>query len=185
MKWWDWCHDLSFFECWALNQCVYSSSFTCIKRLFNSSSLSAIRMMPSAYLMLLVLLLANIIPDCATSSQAFPVMQSEYILNKQGDNTQPWHAPFPILNQSIVSCLVLTVASWPANRFLNRQVRWSGIPIFKNFLHFVVIHTVKGFSIINEEVDVSFWNPLAFSMIQQNRMHEMEVAHIKNVRKYI
>ena len=40
--------------------------------------------------------------------------------------------------------------------FLRRQVRWSGIPIsFKNFPQFVVIHTVKGFKIVNEaEVDV-------------------------------
>ena len=39
--------------------------------------------------------------------------------------------------------------------------------LFKNFPPFLVIHTVKGFSIVNEEeVDV-FWNSLAFSMIQQ------------------
>ena len=37
---------------------------------------------------------------------------------------------------------------------------------FKNFPQLVVIHTVKGFNIVNEaEVDV-FWNSLAFSMIQ-------------------
>ena len=31
---------------------------------------------------------------------------------------------------------------------------WSGIPISKNFLQFVVIHTVKGFGIANKaEVD--------------------------------
>ena len=39
--------------------------------------------------------------------------------------------------------------------------------LFKNFPQFVVIHTVKGFSIVSEaEVDVFFWNSLAFSMIQ-------------------
>ena len=31
---------------------------------------------------------------------------SAYKLNKQGDNIQPWHAPFPIWNQSVVPCLV-------------------------------------------------------------------------------
>ena len=36
----------------------------------------------------------------------------------------------------------------------------------KNFPQFVVIHTVKGFSVVNEKVDV-FWNSLAFFMIQQ------------------
>ena len=64
---------------------------------------------------------------------------------------------FPNLNQSIVPCLVLTVASWLAYRFLLRQVRWSGIPISLRISQFVVIHTVKGFSIVSEaEVDV-FW----------------------------
>ena len=39
--------------------------------------------------------------------------------------------------------------------------------LFQNFPQFVVIHTVKGFGIINKaEVDV-FWNSLAFSMIQR------------------
>ena len=78
-----------------------------------------------------------------------------YKLNKQGDNVQPWCTPFPIWDQFLVSCLVLTVASWPAYRFLRRHVWWSGIPISKNFPQFVVIHTVKGFHIVNEaEVDV-------------------------------
>ena len=50
--------------------------------------------------------------------------------------------------------MVLTVASWPAYRFLRRQVRWSGIS-FKNFPQFVVIHTVKGFSVVKEaEIDI-------------------------------
>ena len=41
--------------------------------------------------------------------------------------------------------------------------------LFKNFPQFVLIHTVKGFSIVNEtEVDIFFWNSLAFSMIQQD-----------------
>ena len=50
-------------------------------------------------------------------------------LNKQGDNIQPWRTPFPIWNQSVVPCPVLTIAFWPAYRFLRRQVRWPGIPI--------------------------------------------------------
>ena len=77
------------------------------------------------------------------------------MLNKQSDNIQPWYTPLPILNHSIVSCLVLTVASWPAHRFLRRQVRWSGIPVSLRIFQFVVIHTVKGFSIVNEaEVNI-------------------------------
>ena len=82
-------------------------------------------------------------------------MYCAYMLNKQVDNIQPWHTSFPILNQSVVQCLVLIVDSWPAHRFLRRQVRWSGIPISLRIFQFVVIHTVKGFSVVNElEVDV-------------------------------
>ena len=105
------------------------STFTFIKRLFSSSSLSAIRVVSSTYLRLLIFLPAILIPACVSSSPAFLMMYSAYKLNKQGDNIQPWRTPFPIWNQSVVPCPVLTVASWPAYRFLMRQVRWSGIPI--------------------------------------------------------
>ena len=48
-----------------------------------------------------------------------------------------------------------SVAPWPAYRFLRSQVRWSGIPISKNFPQFVVIHKVKGFAVVNKaKVDV-------------------------------
>ena len=48
------------------------------------------------------------------------MMYSAYKLNKQGDNIQPWYILFTIWNQSVVPCLVLTLASWPAYRFLRR-----------------------------------------------------------------
>ena len=72
------------------------SSFTLIKRLFSSSSLSAIRVASSAYLRLLIFLPAILIPACASSSPAFLMMYSACKLNKQGDNTQPWCTPFHI-----------------------------------------------------------------------------------------
>ena len=104
------------------------SSFTFIKRLFNPSLPSSIRVVSSAYLRLLIFLPAILIPACTLSSLAFRMMYSAYELNKQGDNIQPWRTAFPIWTQSVVQCPVLTVASWPAYRFLRRQVRWSGIP---------------------------------------------------------
>ena len=85
------------------------------------------------YLKLLIFLPEILIPACASSSPAFLMMYSAYKLYKQGDSIQPWCAPFPIWNQSIVPHSVLTVASWPAYRFLKRQVRWSGIPISSKF----------------------------------------------------
>ena len=84
------------------------SSFTFIKRLF-SSSLSAIKMVSSAYLRLLIFLPAILIPTCASSSPAFLLMYSAYKLNKQGDSIQPWHTSFPVWNQSVVPCPVLTI----------------------------------------------------------------------------
>ena len=108
------------------------SSFT--KRLY-SSSLSAIRVVSYAYLSLLIFLLTILIPACASSSPAFLMMYSAYKLNKQGDNIQPWCTPFPIWNQSVGPCPVLTVASWPAYRFLKKEVRWSGIPISFRIFH--------------------------------------------------
>ena len=96
------------------------SSFTFIKRLFNSFLLSAIRVESSAYLRLLIFLQAILIPACASSSPAF-------LINKQGDRIQLWLSSSPIWHQSVVPCPVLTVASWPSHRFLRRQVWWSGI----------------------------------------------------------
>ena len=132
------------------------SSFTLIKSLFSSSSVSAIRVVISAYLRLLIFLPVILIPACASSSPTFLMMYSAYKLNKQGDNIQPWRTPFPIWNQSVVPCPVLTVASWPALQISQEagQVVWYS-HLFKNFPHFVVIHTVKGFDIVNKaEIDV-------------------------------
>ena len=72
------------------------------------------RVVSSAYLRILIFLPEILTPACASSSPAFLMMYSVYKLNKQGDNTQPWRTPFPIWNQSVVPCPVLTVASWPA-----------------------------------------------------------------------
>ena len=91
-------------------------------------------------------------------------MYSAYKLNKQGDNTQPWRTPCPISNQSVVTCPVLTVASWPAYRFLRRQIRWSDIPISSRFFQFVVLHTVEGFGVVDKtEVDVFLELPCFFN----------------------
>ena len=148
-----WC-DLSFLKV-EFKPAFSFSSFIFIKRLFSSSSLSALRVVSSAHLGLLIFLPAILIPACASSSLGFHMMYSAYKLNKQGDNIQPWHTLFPIWNQSVVPCSVLTVASWPAYRFLKRQIRWSGIPISLRIFQFVMIHTVKGFGTDNKaEIDV-------------------------------
>ena len=139
------------------------SSFTFLKGLFSSSLLSSIRVESSAYLRLLVFFPAVLILACASSGPALLMMHR---INKEDDNIQPSHTPFLIWNQSVVPCSALTVASWPAYRFLKRQVRWSGIPISVRSSH--SLFWSLGFGLVNKaEVDFFFWNSLAFSMIQR------------------
>jgi len=72
------------------------------------------------------------------------------MLNKQGDNIQPWHTPFPIWNQSVVprcsNCCFLTCIQISQEA---GQVVWYS-HLFQNFPQFIVIHTVKGFGIVNK-----------------------------------
>ena len=128
------------------------SSFTFIKRLFSSSSLSAIRLVSSAYLRLLILPLAILTPACASSSPAFLTMYSACTLNKQGDNTYAFSYLEPVCcSMSSFSCCFLTSIQVSQEA---GQVVWYP-HLFKNFSQLVVIHTVEGFGIINKtEVDV-------------------------------
>ena len=89
------CHEaieldaMIFIFCMLSFKPVFSLSFfTFINRLFNFSWLItlAIIVVSSAYLRLLIFLLASLIPACASSSLAFHMMHSTYKLNKQGDN---------------------------------------------------------------------------------------------------
>ena len=118
--------------------------------------LSAIKLLSSAYLKLLMFLLPILISVCNSSNLIFVMMCSAYRLNKQGDSREPYCTPFSSLNQSIVPFRVLTVASWPSYRFLRRRVRWSGIPISLRTFHSLLWYPQsKGFSVVNEtEVDV-------------------------------
>ena len=111
------------------------SSFTFIKRLFSISSLSAIKVVSLTYLSVFIFLLAILNPVCVSPSLASYMMYSAYKLNKQVDNIQSWHTPFLIWDQSVVPCPVLTIAPWPAYRFLKQQVRWSGRPISWRIFH--------------------------------------------------
>ena len=87
--------DAMIFVFWmlSLSQFFQLSFFILIKRLFSSSSLSAIRVTSSAYLRLLIYLLAILIPAWDSSSPAF-TLYSAYV-SKQGDNIQSWYTLFP------------------------------------------------------------------------------------------
>ena len=116
------------------------SDFNFIKRLYSSSLLSAIWVVSSAYLKLLMFLPAILIPACASSSLVFPVIYSAFKLNKQGDNIQPWGTPFLVWNQSIVPCLVLFLPDLHTD-FSEDKVVWYS-DLFMNFPQCVVIHIV-------------------------------------------
>ena len=63
---------------------------------------------------------------------------------------------FPIWNQSVVPCPVLTIASWLGYLISQEagQVVWYS-HLFQSFPQFFVIHTVKVFGIVNKaEIDI-------------------------------
>ena len=70
----------------------------------------------------------------------------------------------PVCSMSISNYCFLT---WIQISQEAGQVIWYS-HLYKDFPQFLVIHTVKGFGIVNKaETDVLFWNSLAFSMIQR------------------
>ena len=109
-------------------------------------------MVSSAYLRLLIFLPAILIPACASSSPAFIMMYSAYKLNKR----VTIYTLDVLLSRFGTSLLFhVQVASWPAYRFLKRQVRWSGIPISFRIFHSLWWSTVKDLGVINKaEVDI-------------------------------
>ena len=98
-------------------------------------SLLPVIKLSSAYLRLLIILLAILIPACDSISLTFHMMYSAFKLNKQGDNIEFWWPLFPIWNQSIVPCPAIAVASWPACRFLRRQISCFDTPISLRIFH--------------------------------------------------
>ena len=158
MKWWDWIFwMLSFKPAFSL------SSFTVIKMFF-SSLFSAISVISFAYLRLLMLW------KCSTqyaskfgnldSSLCFiqPIISHDVLCIKV--KWARWHYTvlFSILNFEPVSCSMsgsnccfLTCIQISQEA---AKVVWYS-HLLKNFLQFFVIHTVKGFSVVNEaEIDI-------------------------------
>ena len=117
------CHDLSFLNVLSFKPTFSLSSFTFIKRLF-SSSLSAIRVVSSAYPRLLKFFPAILIPACASFSPAFLTMYSAYKLNKQGDNIQPCRTNYIIgivWRQWCVLSRVLKITDFNKNPLIFRS----------------------------------------------------------------
>ena len=99
------------------------SSFTFIKRLFSSSSLSAIRVVSSAYLRLLLFLPAILIPACVSSSPAYSFSYLEPICCSMSSS-----------NCCFLTCIQISHEAG--------QVVWHS-HLFQNFPQFIVIHRVN------------------------------------------
>ena len=129
------------------------SSFTLIKRLFNSSYLSAIRVVSSAYLRLLIFLPPMLIPACNSSSLAFLMMCSAHKLNKQGDST----LSYSFLNLEPVSCSIRgSICCFMTHILVSQETGkmvWYS-HLFQSFPWFIMTHAVEGFGIVDETVDV-------------------------------
>ena len=123
-----------------------------------SSSLSAIRVVLSTYLRLLIFLLAILIPACASSSLAFCMTYSAYKLNKQGDNIQPGYTPFPIWNQSLFHVQFQLLFPDLHTDFSGSRSGDLLFPSLKEFSTVYCIHTVKGFGIVNKAPGASMRN---------------------------
>ena len=119
------------FQSWVLTQLFTFFFHLHQEAVCGSSLLSAIRMVPS-YIWGYWYFSKQ---ACASSSPAFRMMYSECKLNQRGDNIQHWHTPFSILIQSFVPRPLLHVASWSADTFPRRQVRWSDTFISLRIFH--------------------------------------------------
>ena len=138
------------------------SSFTFIKRLFSPSSLSAIRVISSAYL--LTLIPAILIPgyDSSTLTFCMIILHRSYIsrvtinsLDVLLSNLEPVLCSISRSNCCFLTCIQVSQKAG--------KVVWYS-HLFKNFPQFIVIHKVKDFSKVNEaEVDffliLFFYNP--------------------------
>ena len=140
------CHDVSFLNVKLLNQ-LFILLLHFHQEAFSSPLLSAIRVVPSAYLSLLIFLLAILIPACASSSPVFLMMYSAYKLNKVAIYSfffPNFESVFYSLSGSNCCFLTYIQVSQEAG-----QVVWYS-HLLRNFPHFVLLHTAKGFSIVNE-----------------------------------
>ena len=113
-------------------------------------------MLSSTYLRLFVFLLPILTPAYNSSNPAFLMMCSAYRLNKQGEAD----SPVVLLSQSQANSLSFPYSVLTC--FLTRiqvsqetgKMVWYCCPS-KSFSQFIIIHTVKSFSVVDEtEINV-------------------------------
>ena len=144
MKWWDWKTLKNEFLNVAFQVTFFTLLFHPHQETFSSSS--TIKVVTSAYLSLLKFLLAILIPAYDSSSLAFHMIFSEYKLNKYKARWQytalpysfpyfePLHCSMSGSNYCFLTCIQVSQKTG--------KLVWY-FHFFTNFLHFVVILTVK------------------------------------------
>ena len=132
MKWWDWMPWSYAFECWVLSQLFHSSLSLSFR-----VSLVPLHFLPWEWYHL------HIWGCWCFSQQSWfqlwfiwsGILHDVLCIGVKWTGYYTDLCSFPNLNQTVVPYPVLTVASWPIQRFLRRQIRWSGIPISLRIFH--------------------------------------------------
>ena len=141
---------------------VFSLSFTFIKRLFSSSSLSSVAVASSAGLRLWLFLLAILIPHCDSSSLAFLMMYFAYKFKTTGWQYTALTFSFPSFEP--VSCSMSSSDCCFLTCILVSQETGKVVSYSHPFKGFPVCCDPHSQSVVNEaEADVFFWNFLTFS----------------------
>ena len=113
------------------------------------------RVVSSAYLRLLIFLRAVLIPAWASSSPAFHMMYSACNLNKQGEKTQPWHTPFPSLNQSVIPCC--SMVGMPTYILNNSTQEFPFLHIFARSCYYFTFDDSHSNKACSSEISLWFW----------------------------
>ena len=162
------CYDLSFFLFILSFKPVLSLlSFILIKRFFSFSLLSAIRVVSSAYLRLLMFLPPILIPAYNLSSLPFLMMCSAYNVKQAG-----WQKTVLLYSFLNLQPIICSTQGSNCCFLTHKQVSQETCKmvwyfhLFKSLSQFVVIYTLKGCSVVDKNRGrCFFWNSLAFSII--------------------
>ena len=118
------------FECWVLSQLFHSPLSPSSRGSLSASSLSAIKVVSSAYLRLLIFLSAIMIPACDSSSLAFCIMHISYM-------SRVTALTYSFLNYEPMQCSMSSSKCCFLPCIQDSQVKWTDIPISLRIFQFV------------------------------------------------